>query len=150
MHRTFYARILALVFFVWGCLPLPAAAQLNPPNQPAYSPYAAPGYQSSLAAVAFQPSAKTAWVAASTTSANIAITGNQVQVANSSSAYAFVIFGNANTVTASAGSAGTQTTDYPVAPGGVVVMTISQFTTYVAVVLASGTGAVYFTPGVGL
>jgi hypothetical protein len=100
----------------------------------------------------FQPLGKTAAVSTSGTSAKIALSMivNQVQVYNSSTASAFIIFCATSTCTASVGSSGTSTSDYPVAPGSIIVMTVPAGTTYVAVILASSTGITYFTPGVGL
>jgi hypothetical protein len=82
--------------------------------------------------------------------ANATSSSKQVQVYNSTAQAAFVIACLTSSCTASVGSAGTSTTDYPVAPGAVIVMTIPTNSTYVAVILTSGTGAVYFSYGVGL
>lgn len=78
------------------------------------------------------------------------VSQQQVQVYNSTAGIAFVLFCPTSTCTASVGSAGTSTSDYPVAPGSVIVMTVPSGTTYAAAVLSANTGAVYFTPGVGL
>lgn len=101
---------------------------------------------------AFQALAKTAWLAASTSSARIALAAvsNQVQVFNNTTAVCYVAWGQDNTITASAGSAGTSTSDYPVAPGSVVVCTVPAGTTYAAAILSTGSGQVTFTPGVGV
>jgi hypothetical protein len=122
---------------------------------PAFAQYGPAGNPSNSAGIGFQPLAKTSWVAASGTSASIAIanptsSSKQVQVYNSTAQAAFVIACLTSSCTASVGSAGTSTTDYPVAPGAVIVMTIPTNSTYVAVILTSGTGAVYFSYGVGL
>jgi hypothetical protein len=92
--------------------------------------------------------AKTVNVSGSTTSANVSlglVGGCQVRVHNSAGAAAFVTFGN-SAVTASA------STDMPVPAGGVELFTVPNSAgdnLYAAAVLASGTGSVYFTPGVG-
>lgn len=78
------------------------------------------------------------------------VTSTQIQVYNSSSQAAFVIACATSSCTASIGSTGTSTSDYPIAPGAVIVMTVPTGTTYMGVILASSTGTVYFTPGVGL
>lgn len=123
---------------------LPAFAQYGPPSPAVDS---GPGYNTS-----FQPLGKTANLAASTSSATIALSTspNQVQVYNSTTGIAFVIFCTSSSCTAHAGSTGTSTSDYPVAPGAVIVMTVPANTTYAAAVLSTSTGAVYFTPGQGL
>ena len=135
-----------LLVALFALVPILASAQYGPP-----------GYPNGNSTVGFQPLAKTSAVAGSTTSASVAIgnaTGSlmtQVQVYNgSSTGAAFVVFCAATPCTASAGSAGTQTSDYPIAPGAVIVLTVPAGTTIGAVVLSSGTGTVYFTPGVGL
>lgn len=120
---------------------------------PAFAQYVPPPYQTGNSAVAFQPTAKTALISASGTSANLAITTSltgQVQVYNSTSATAFIIFCATSSCTASVGSAGTSTSDYPIGAGAVIVLSVPAGTTFVAVVLSTSTGSVYFTPGVGL
>jgi hypothetical protein len=127
-------------------LALPAGAQYGPSGQP-----------TGLSTVGFQELAKTAALGASTSSANIAIlhvsgvTQVQIQVYNqSTTATAFVIFCATSSCVASAGSPGTSTSDYPIAPGSVIVKTVPVGTTYAAAVLSTGSGTVYFTPGIGL
>lgn len=123
---------------------LPAFAQYGPPSPGVDS---GPGYTTD-----FQPLGKTSYLAASGTTGNIAlsIVANQVQIYNSTSATAFVIFCPTSTCTASVGSSNAVTSDYPVAAGAVVVVTVPANTNYAAAILASSTGAVYFTPGKGL
>ena len=122
----------------------------------AFAQYGPPGYPNGNSTVGFQPLAKTSAVAASTTSASVGVLAvggtlmTQVEVYNGANQAAFVVFCAAAPCTASVGSAGTQTSDYPIAPGAVIVMTVPTGTTLAGVVLSSGTGTVYFTPGVGL
>ncbi len=133
-----------LLFVALLLAALPAFAQYGPPSPQTDS---GPGYN-----VSFQALAKTSNLAASTSSATIAlaIKANQVQIFNSTTGVAFVIFCTASSCTASAGSTGTSTSDYPVAAGAVVVVTVPAGTTYAAAILSTSTGAVYFTPGIGL
>lgn len=72
---------------------------------------------------------------------------NQVQIANQTSAWAYVNFGPAGNVTAA-----TVAASYPVAPGGVVVVTVDDEVNGVSVILAAGgtAGSVTFTVGNGL
>lgn len=69
--------------------------------------------------------------------------GSQIQIANSSGQWAFVKFGAAGLAAASV------TADYPVGPGAVVVVTVDELATTAYCILASATGAVYFTRGYG-
>lgn len=123
--------------------------------QPAHAQYAPPLLPNdSQSTVGFWAAGKTSLVSATGTSARIAlsVTGvKQVQVYNAATTAAFVAFGDI-TITASAGSAGTSTSDYVIAPGAVIVLTVPQVggVVYAAVVLASSTGLVYLTPGLGL
>ena len=118
--------------------------------------YGPPGNPSIAASLAFQPLAQTAQLSASTTSANMALaapagqTTTQVQIYNSTTGIAFVRFCPSSSCTASVGSFGTATSDYPVAPGASVIVTIPLGSTYAAAVLSTSTGAMYFTPGIGL
>lgn len=113
--------------------------------------------RSELETIAFTILGKTSTIAAvaTGTGANCQIDptakgANQAQIYNeSTSAVAFIAFGNDNTVGASTGSASTYTADYPVAPGAVVVVTIPDGATWVAAKLSTGTGNVLVTPGVG-
>lgn len=124
---------------------LPVAAQFTPPPAPGAN-----------ATVGFFSIGKTSWLAASGTSSNVALSNvasqgfTQVQVYNAGTTIAFVACSPSATITASAGTAGSAATDYPVAPGAVIVMSVSGGTGFCAAVMASSTAAVYFTPGVGL
>jgi hypothetical protein len=83
-------------------------------------------------------------LAASTTSANKALTGggSAVLVYNAASATAFFRLGAASSLAASA-------SDTPVPAGQRMLVDGGPFVTYAAAVLASGTGNVYFTLGDG-
>jgi len=120
---------------------LTASAQYGPPTPPTAN-----------SALGFQPLGKTAALAATTASATVAISvaASQVQVTNPTTGIAFVIFCATSTCTASIGATGGSTSDYPVAAGAVIVMTVPAGYTHVAAVLSTGSGTVYFTPGVGL
>jgi hypothetical protein len=85
-----------------------------------------------------------------TYSATAIVAPEQVQIFNNGTAAAFVLFCATSSCTASVGSAGTSTSDYPVAPGAVVVVTVPSGTNYAAAVLAASTATVYFSPGIGL
>ena len=84
-----------------------------------------------------------------TYTANAAVSQQQVQIFNSTAAIAFVIFCSSSSCTASAGTSGASSSDYPVAAASAEVVTVPQGTTYAAAILASSSGAVYFTPGIG-
>jgi hypothetical protein len=88
----------------------------------------------------FQP-ISTATAAASTTSAVVALPANadSVLVYNSTAAIAFVAIG-AGTATAA---------NTPVPAGGRQLFDSSPYVTSAAVILASGSGSVYFTAGLG-
>ncbi len=135
--------LIALLFFA-----LPAFAQF--PYGQAPQPYAA-------STVGFQALAKTSILSASTTSASISLAlttsavAPQIQVYNGTAGIAHVVFCAAGAAcTAAAGSAGTSTADYPVAPGAVIVMTPPTGAGVAAVILETSSGVVEFTPGVGL
>ena len=105
----------------------------------------------------FQPAGKTSRLATSGTTANIAlstpIAGNdaeQLQIINVSTAVAYVAFGTNNTVTASAGTSGTSTSDYAIAANARIVVTPPIGTEWVAIILESSTGEALFTPGAGI
>ena len=138
--RRIALALVALVAFPFTL----AFAQYGPPSQP-----------TATSTVGFWAAGKTSAISASTTSANIALSVpagsavQQVQVYNATTATAFVAFGG-STITASVGSGGTSTSDYPIAPGAVVVVTVPAGATYAAAVLSTSTGLVYFTPGSGL
>jgi hypothetical protein len=84
-----------------------------------------------------------------TYTANVAVSSHQVQVYNSAANTAFVIFCATSSCTAAVGSTGTSTSDYPIAPGAVIVLTVPTGTNYAAAILSSSTGTVYMTPGTG-
>lgn len=119
---------------------------------PVHAQYAPPILPGSQSTVGFWAAGKTSAITASGTSGRIALSVpavQQVQVYNASTTTAaFVAFGDI-TITASAGSAGTSTSDYVIAPGAVIVLTVPKIpgVVYAAVV---GSGLVYFTPGLGL
>lgn len=71
----------------------------------------------------------------------------QIQMANTTNGWGFVQFGQYGNVTAS-----TVATGYPVAPGGVVVVTVPGEVSGADVILAAGTtgGSFIFTRGGGL
>jgi|HubBroStandDraft_1064217.scaffolds.fasta_scaffold53941_3 hypothetical protein len=105
-------------------------------------------------AVAFLPSGKTSWFNASTESQNLLLSAKapQIQVLNQSSGVAHMATGLDESVEASIGEVGTSTSDYPVAPGACVVFSIQQLlaASFVAVILESGSGSVFITPGQGV
>lgn len=112
--------------------------------EPMYGPVAGTN-QSSL-----QPSTTLAATAAAapTTQFSGQLDGNtqlQIQIANQSSAWAFVNFGRFGAVTAA-----TVAASYPVAPGAVVVVTVAAEVSGASVILATGNGNVTFTRGSGL
>ena len=88
--------------------------------------------------------AGTVSVTATTTASAVALLGggDAVIVTNASSSVAFVRFGTDATVTASS-------TDMPVLGNSRVTLSVNPAATYVAVVLASGTGLVFLTRGNG-
>lgn len=119
---------------------------------PAFAQYTAPGAPQTSGTVSFWAAGLTSQLAATTTSASIALSvyAGQVQVYNSTTGTAFVVFTVAASPTAHAGAAGTTTSDYPVAPGAVIVVTVPNGAINAAAILSTGSGAVYFTPGLGL
>jgi hypothetical protein len=75
-------------------------------------------------------------------------TANQIQIANTTTAWAYVNFGRNTTEIPAA----TVAASYPVAPGGVVVVTVNSEVGAASVILGSGGGAataVIFTRGAG-
>jgi|TARA_R110000868_G_scaffold392795_1_gene663575 FixJ family two-component response regulator len=86
----------------------------------------------------------TAKVAGTTTSQSVALSAKdyQVRVFNSAASIAFIRF--------TAGASTAVTTDMPIPPGAVEVFSLNESQTHVSVILASGTGDVYFTSGVGI
>lgn len=102
---------------------------------------------------AFAPSvAATVQIAATTTSANVAISGltagGQVRVSNGS-ADVRVEFGSANTVTATTPAGGTGGS-LQVKAGSVEMFSVPAGTTHVAAKADAGTSTVEFTPGTGV
>jgi hypothetical protein len=91
----------------------------------------------------FRP-AGTASLAASTSSANVALSGggSAVLVYNASAATAFFLLGASSGLAAS-------TANTPVPPGQRMIVDGGPFVSHAAAVLAAGTGTVYFTLGDG-
>lgn len=134
-----------LIGIISALLCATAFAQYTPPSQPtaqSTAPYWAAGKTSALAATGASGN-----IALSVTTSAAA---SQIQIFNSGTTIAFVKFCLTSTCAASVGSAGTSTSDYPVAPGAVVVVSPPAGSTYVAAILSSGTGTIYFTPGFGV
>lgn len=132
-----------LLTLALGLVSLAAMAQYAPPVNPVGG-----------STVAFWAAGPTSQLAASGTSARVALAGvvptaGQIQVFNNTTAVAFVACGDV-TIVATVGSAGTATSSYPVAPGSVVVISRPQNAGYCAAILSTSTGAVYFSPGGGL
>lgn len=86
----------------------------------------------------------TVTLAATTTSAQAALMGlgSSAVIYNASADVAFVEFGPSGAVTASLAS-------FPVPPGGRALVYIGPMTSGVAVILSTGTGAVYVSRGDG-
>jgi hypothetical protein len=72
----------------------------------------------------------------------------QIQIANTTTAWAYVNFGVLSA--SQAVTAATVATGYPVAPGAVVVVTVDKEVNAASVILATGTGNVVFSRGEGL
>lgn len=139
-------RILAVTFGLSLALLLLASR--------AHAQYGPPPYPGQNSTTPFWSAGLTSWVAASGSTARVVLSvptssvAPQIQVFNSTAAIANVICGDVSVV-AAAGSAGTATSTYVVAPGSVIVMTPQSGSTYCAAILSTGSGAVYFTPGAG-
>lgn len=135
-------KLLALLLLA---VALPAVAQFVPP----------PPAQSGLSGVGFFATGKTSWLAGTTTSAAVGLSttanaaASQVQVYNAGTTLAYIACAT-STIVAAVGAAGTFTSDYPVGPGAIVVITVSAGTNYCAGIYGTGSGAIYFTPGSGL
>lgn len=69
----------------------------------------------------------------------------QIQIANTTSAWAYVNFGVVGVL-----AAATVAASYPVAPGSVVVVSVNSEVTGASVILGTGSGNVIFTRGEGL
>jgi hypothetical protein len=86
----------------------------------------------------------TATLAAGTTSSNVALAGSgeAVLVYNATGVLAFIRFGMDATVVATSA-------DMPIPPGARMLIHAGEFSKTVAAVLASGSGALYFSRGQG-
>jgi hypothetical protein len=99
----------------------------------------------------FGPSAASVTVTGSIAAASGTLTGvgNQLQIANTTTAWAYCNFG----ITAAATTAATVAASYPVAPGAVAVVTIQPEQQGVSVILGTAPGTstgVVFTRGEGV
>lgn len=112
---------------------------------PLYAPSAGTGTGSLL------PSTTVAGTTSAVASAQFAGSADrnsftQIQIANTSAAWAYVNFGNKlGTLTAA-----TVASHYPVAPGAVVVVSVNPEVSCASVILSTGTGNVIFTRGEGI
>lgn len=70
----------------------------------------------------------------------------QIQISNTTSAWAYVNFG----VLALGIANATTASSYPIAPGSVVVVSVNSEVTGASVILSTGSGNVIFTRGEGL
>jgi hypothetical protein len=114
---------------------------------PLYSPSAGTGAGSWIASVTITASA-TAASAFLPGSAGVANAAVQIQIANKTTAWAHINMGNLAGVTAATVAAG-----YPVAPGGVVVVSVPDEVCQVSVILDAAPGTetgVVFTRGAGI
>jgi len=86
-------------------------------------------------------------ISATTSSASVAlpsgIPSRSLRIFNNAGAVAFIAFGGSSITAATS-------TSVPIAVGAVEVLSIPPEATYVAAILASGTGTVYFTVGFGI
>lgn len=103
-----------------------------------------------MSEIPFMPAlGRTVNIAATTATANVSLANGtsrmQVRVHNAGTVPVFVTFGVSG-VTASL------TTDVPIAPGSVEVLTAmpQASATFAAAITASGAATVYFTPGSGI
>jgi hypothetical protein len=113
------------------------------PFQPLYAPNAGGGAGSLIASVT---------ISASTTAASAALPGNvqtndfnQIQIANTTTGWAYINFARSTAEIAAA----TVAAGYPVAPGGVVVVTVTSEVAATSVILGTSSGSVIFTRGTG-
>ena len=113
------------------------------PFQPLYGPSAGPNAGNFVSSLT---------LSASTTAASGALPGNigtndfcQIQIANTTTGWAYVNCGR----TTQEMSPATVAAGYPVAPGGVVVISVPSEVAVVGVILGSSSGNVVFTRGVG-
>src|ERR1700693_629935 len=108
------------------------------PFLPLYGPNSGPGAGNLVSSLT---------ISASTTAASGALPGNaglneynQIQIANTTSGWAYVNFArNTTELIAATAAAG-----YPIAPGGVVVITVTSEVAAVSVILGSSSGSVTF------
>lgn len=115
------------------------------PFSPLYGP------NSGAAAGSFLPSVT---IAATTAAASAALPGNvtgnsdlnQIQIANTTTGWAYVNVGRNTTEIVAA----TVASSYPVAPGAIKVITVNSEVAAVSVILGTGTGGVIFTRGAGV
>lgn len=70
---------------------------------------------------------------------------NQIQIANTTTAWAYVNFGQFGAVTAA-----TVATGLPIGPGAVVIVSVDGEVSGASVILSTGSGNVIFTRGEGL
>lgn len=96
---------------------------------------------------AFQPMTTTKTISASVTTASATwadndMAGDCLRVFNSTTAIAFIHFGNGAQTATSA--------DLPIAPGAVEVIQVGGYANTVAVILSTSTGSVYVTKGSGI
>ncbi len=110
------------------------------PFAPLYAPNSGAGAGGLLASVSIS-----AVATAATSAALPSPAFNQIQIANTSSVWAYVNFGR----TTAEIPAATVAASYPVAPGGVVVVTAASEVGAVSVILGSSSGTVIFTRGSG-
>lgn len=97
---------------------------------------------------AFMPATTTKTIAASASSASVIFADNDMdgdclRIFNSTSAVAYLKYGHGTSLTAT-------TADLAIAPGGVEVLNVGQYTNIIAVVLSTSSGSVYVTKGSGL
>ncbi|WWT39902.1 hypothetical protein [Microcystis phage Mwe-JY08] len=103
----------------------------------------------------FAPAGNTVAINVGTTSARKALTdlgydevGNEVRVANPGDAVIFVAFGDAFVV-AVAPTDATANNGLPIMPGSVEAFRLPGSVTHAAAIMATGSGILYFTSGVG-
>lgn len=113
------------------------------PFQPLYGPNSGPNAGNFVSSLT---------ISASTTATSGALPGNtqqndfcQLQIANTTTGWAYVNCGrDKNEISPATVAAG-----YPVAPGGVAVITVPSEVAAVSVILGSSSGTVIFTRGTG-
>jgi hypothetical protein len=111
---------------------------------PTYTPTTASYAGTLLASTTI--AASTSAATNSTPFTGIAFSGlQQIQISNTTTAWAYVNFGVVGTIIAATVAAG-----YPVAPGTVVVVSVAQEVNAASVILGTGSGNVIFTRGEGV